>query len=638
MLHRLDDLGAAAIDRLPRLAAAIRPRTPQLGVTAAAGLLLWASFPPVGWWWTAILAFAALSWVLTWSSVTSLGGFGYGFLFGLLFYLPLLPWVGGLVGMLPWLVLSVMCAAFPAVFGLLAVLVRRLPGWPIWFAALWAAQEALKDAVPFGGFPWGVVGFGQANGPLLPLAAIGGVPLLSAAIVLLGCAITDLGIDIVLWVRHGHPDGSHPAVRHDRPPEVLLPTACICVVLMAAMLAWPQVRRSGVGSGNEPAITVAVVQGNVPRLGLDFNAQRREVLDYHVRETLKLADEVRAGRAPQPQLVIWPENSSDIDPSTNADAADQITEATEAIDAPILVGTLRNAPGWAQDNPVSLNSAQVWDPVDGPGEWHDKRIVQPFGEYLPWRGFFRHLSGYADRAGYFLPGSGTAVVHAAGIPVGVATCWEIIFDRAPRHAVLNGAQLLAVPTNNATFNQTMSEQQLAFAKVRAVEHDRYVVVAGTTGISAVIAPDGRELARTGFFQPAYLDTTVRLKTALTPATRWGPSVQWSLVGMAVASVLVGLLTGLRLPWPHRRRTRPVRVRDDEPDSGMAKEPDVHADDDAERSDAEEWRWVTADDDAERSDAEEWRWVTADDDAERSDAEEWRWVTADDDAERSDAEE
>ena len=103
-------------------------------------------------------------------------------------------------------------------------------------------------------------------------------------------------------------------------------------------------------------------------------------------------------------------------------------------------------------------------------------------------------------------------MQIAGVPVGVSTCWEVIFDRAPRKAVLNGAQLLAVPANNATFNKRMSEQQLAFAKVRAVEHDRYVVVAGTTGISAVIAPDGGELVRTDFFQPAYLDIQVRLKT------------------------------------------------------------------------------------------------------------------------------
>ncbi len=119
----------------------------------------------------------------------------------------------------------------------------------------------------------------------------------------------------------------------------------------------------------------------------------------------------------------------------------------------------------------------------------------------------------------------------------MATCWEVVFDREPRKAVLNGAQLLAVPSNNATFNQTMSEQQLAFAKVRAVEYDRYVLVAGTTGISAVIAPDGAELARTEFFQPAYLDTLDRLNTTLTPATRWGPIVQWLVWSWPAGAVL-----------------------------------------------------------------------------------------------------
>jgi apolipoprotein N-acyltransferase len=155
---------------------------------------------------------------------------------------------------------------------------------------------------------------------------------------------------------------------------------------------------------------------------------------------------------------------------------------------------------------------------DRVGERHDKVIIEPFGEYRPWRGFFRLLSEHADDAGYFVAGWGDGVVHAAGVPVGVSTCWEVLFDRSPRSAVLNGAQLLAVPTNNATFDATMSRQQLAVAKARAVEHDRYVIVAGTTGISAVIAPDGREMAHSGFNQSAYLDSTVRLHIRLTPAT------------------------------------------------------------------------------------------------------------------------
>ena len=421
----------------------------------------------LNWWWAAIVAFALLSWVLVRRDTTVAGGFGYGLLGGLAFYVPLLPWVGGLVGPLPWLLLALMCALFTALFGAAAVLVRTLAGWPIWFALLWAAQEWAKSVFPFGGFPWGGVGYGQTAGPLLPLVALGGVPLLSTGVVLIGAAGTALTLEIVRWLRE-------PS---DRTPAVLVPGLCICLVMLTAVVVWPGVRRAGVGAGDDPSITVAAVQGNVPRLGLDFNAQRREVLDYHVRETLRLADEVAAGRAAQPLFVIWPENASDIDPLSNNDAAQQIAIAAQAIDAPILVGTVRAAPGWSRENPVSSNTVLVWDPHTGPGESHDKRIVQPFGEYLPWRDFFRHLSSYADRAGYFVPGHGNGVLHVAGVPVGVTTCWEVIFDRAPRQSVLAGAQMLAVPTNNATFDENMSEQQLAFAKVRAVEHDRYVVVA-----------------------------------------------------------------------------------------------------------------------------------------------------------------
>jgi apolipoprotein N-acyltransferase len=289
---------------------------------------------------------------------------------------------------------------------------------------------------------------------------------------------------------------------------------------------------------------------------------------------MRLAEDVHAGSAPQPQFVIWPEDSSDIDPLVNADAGQEIQEAAQSIGAPILVGTVLDVPGGVQETPEYTNTVIVWNPVTGPADRHDKEIVQPFGEYLPMPWLFRHLSGYADRAGHFVPRNNSDVVHIAGVPVGVATCWEVIFDRGPRKAVLNGAQLLAVPSNNATFNKTMSEQQLAFAKVRAVEHDRYVVVAGTTGISAVIAPDGGELARTDFFEPAYLDTQVRLKTRLTPATRWGPIMQWMLVGTAGAVILIGIWQNRWSLRPNRRRSRPPAesegpevARDTLPDEG-----------------------------------------------------------------------
>ena len=521
--------------RRQRIGRAVLNRLPQLTVALLGGLMLCLSFPPFGWWFLAFLAFAGLGWLLTVPSVTAKGGFGYGLVFGLAFYIPLLPWISGLVGPVPWLALSAVEALFPALFGLVAVLVRRVPGWPLWFAGLWSAQEWLKSTVPFGGFPWGVVGYSQTQSPALPLAYFGGAPLVSFGVALVGFALAALTIEVIRWWR------SDRAARVAAPPAVVLPGLCVAVVLLIAALAWPHVRTSGAGVGDEPPVTVAVVQGNVPRLGLEFNAQRRAVLDNHVNETMRLADDVRAGRAPQPMVVIWPENSSDIDPLANADAAKEISAAAAAIRAPILVGGVLAAPGYRRDNPVSTNSVIVWNPDTGPADRHDKQIIQPFGEYLPWRSFFSKLSSYADRAGYFVPGHGDGVVRAAGVPIGVTTCWEVIFDRAAREAVRSGAQMLAVPSNNATFDESMSEQQLAFARLRAVEHERYVVVSGTTGISAVISPAGRELARTQFFEPAYLDQQVRLRTSLTPATRFGPYVEALLVGIGVAGLLAAML-------------------------------------------------------------------------------------------------
>jgi len=564
--RRLVELSAALLVRLvhelrvrlPQLGTALRPRLTRLGVTIFAGLLLYSSYPRFNWWWAAVIAFAALAWVLTRPATTPVGGFGYGLLFGLVFYLPLIHWISILVGAMPLVALVLVCSLFPAIFGLSAVVVRQLPGWPIWFAVLWVAQEWLKSTVPFGGFPWGVVAAGQTDGPFLPLARLGGVPLLSLAIVLVGCSVTAITLEIVSWLRASRRAGA------DSPPAVVLPAICICLVFFATAAIWPQVRHSGTGSGNEPIVTAAVVQGNVPRLGLEFNAQRLAVLANDVQQTRRLADDVRAGRAPQPDFVVWPEDASEVDPLRNPDAAQQISAAVEAIGAPILVGTVLDIADRRREAPAQTNSVIVWNPKTGPADRHDKRIVQPFGEYLPWRSFFRHLSAMADMAGYIVPGTGTGVVRPAGIPVGVATCWEVIFDRALRDSVRNGAEVLAVPANNANFNQTMSEQQLAFSKVRAVELDRYAVVASNVGISALVTPDGRELGRTDFFEPGYLDNQVRRKTTLTPAARWGPILQGTLVVIAVTVLLAAMLHNGWFKDMNRRLSVLRKKSDDDP--------------------------------------------------------------------------
>ncbi|MGX1779045.1 apolipoprotein N-acyltransferase [Nocardia brasiliensis] len=601
-----------------------------------AGLLIFGSFPPRPWWFLAPLGLALLTLVVRGSGRLR-AGFGYGFLAGLAFFVPLLPWTGIYVGPVPWLALSMVCAVYIGLFGLLARMVGRLPGWPLWVALAWASAEWARSSFPFGGFPWGRLAFGQADGWFLPLASLGGAPFVSFAVALTGAGAAALVRQLgVIYadaqpVAEPRPADDHVGTVGERTAEAVDSSATTGESAVgaggSAAVAGASVTTSGdpmagadgnvaaaerdsVGrSGAEPStdavaagradavraadepptgsltgrapepiagprraawlgcaaaaatlavlplaglllgatlpapdqgdrvITVAAIQGSVPRLGLDFNAQRRAVLDNHVRRTEELAQAVAAGAAKKPDVVIWPENSSDIDPLRNADAAALITRASERIGAPILVGAVL-----VNGDRTTTNSVIVWNGAAGPGERHDKKIIQPFGEYLPMRSFFRLFSEYADRAGYFVPGHGDGVVRAAGIDIGVATCYEVAFDRAFEDAMRAGAQLLTVPTNNATFGDSeMTYQQLAMSRVRAVEHGRALVVAATSGVSAIIAADGTVQQESPQFVPAALVAQLPLRSSNTFATSVGPLPERVFVALTAAAVLAVLI-------------------------------------------------------------------------------------------------
>jgi apolipoprotein N-acyltransferase len=505
-----------------------------------AGLLLFGSFPPRPWWFLAPLGIAVLT--LTVRGIGKLrGGFGYGFLAGLGFFLPLLPWTGIYVGPVPWLALSTVCAVYIGLFGVLARLLCVLPAWPLWVALAWTTTEWVRSSFPFGGFPWGRLAFGQADGWYLPLAMLGGAPLIGFAVALTGAAAAALVL--LVWSRKDVDAARNTVSRLG----ILAVAVTLAITPFAGLLlrfALPA------PMDGDRMITVAAIQGSVPRLGLDFNAQRRAVLDNHVRRTEELAKAVAAGQARKPDIVIWPENSSDIDPLRNSDASALITEASELIGAPILVGAvLVNA------DRTTTNSVIVWNGAAGPGERHDKKIIQPFGEYLPMRGFFRLFSEYADRAGYFVPGHGDGAVRADGVEIGVATCYEVAFDRAFRDSMDAGAQLLTVPTNNATFGDSeMTYQQLAMSRVRAVEHGRALVVAATSGVSAIIGADGAVQQETAKFVPAALVAELPLRSSSTLATRIGPAPELLSVILTAAAVLVAAI--------RRRNARAEKATDE----------------------------------------------------------------------------
>ena len=484
------------------------------------GVLLYLGFAPRTLWWLALPAFALFGVAV--HGRRARVGFALGTLFGLGFLLPLLRWTGIYVGPMPWLALSAAEALFIGAAGAGMAVVSRLPAAPAWAAAVWVAAEAVRSRAPFDGFPWGRVAFGQPDGPLLPVVALGGAPLLSFVTVLAGLALGETARRL--------------AQRRFFSAAVAGTVAAAALVagLLAALIP-------SAGSSPERTVTVAAVQGNVPRLGLDFNAQRRAVLDNHVRVTEQLAADVAAGRRPRPDVVLWPENASDIDPLRNSDAAAAIDRAARAVGVPIVLGTVLAGapdPGEPTDRPTATNSVLVWQPGVGVVDRTDKRRIQPFGEYLPWRGFFSLLSSYASRAGNFVPGIGDGAVDAAGIRLGVAICWEIAFDDVVAESVGAGAQILAVPSNNATFGLTdMTFQQLAMSRVRAVEHDRAVLVVTTSGVSATIAPDGTVTAATSRFTPDVLVDETPVRTTTTLASRLRALPEWVLLTAGLAGLL-----------------------------------------------------------------------------------------------------
>ncbi|MEK6440396.1 apolipoprotein N-acyltransferase [Pseudonocardia sp. T1-2H] len=500
-----------------------RPLTPTLArvlVAVGAGLLLYATFPPRPLWWLAPVAYGLLFAVVR--HVRARRGFLLGFLFGLAFLLPLLSWTGGMVGALPWIALCVFEALFFGLAGAGMTMVSRLRGAALWAAAVWVGIEAVRGRVPFGGLPWGRAGFGQPEGLFLPTASIGGVPLLSFVTVLAGFALAEIVRRLVRREIRG----------------AAVPAALLVLALAAGPLASLV---PATVDGPDRTVTIAAVQGNVPRLGLEFNAQRRAVLDNHVRVTEQLAADIAAGRQAQPDVVIWPENSSDIDPFRNADAAAEISRAAALVKAPILVGSvLVNA------DRTTSNSVLLWDPVAGPVARNDKRRIQPFGEYMPWRSFFRLFSSWVDRAGNFVPGPGPGVLHAAGIPVGITICWEVAFDDLVADSVDAGATVLAVPSNNATFGLSeMTYQQLAMSKIRSVEHDRSSIVVTTSGVSAAITPGGTVTAGTGQFVPGTLVGATVLRDTTTLASRLRSVPEWMLTVVGVVAIGAAVLRGRR---------------------------------------------------------------------------------------------
>ncbi len=501
---------------------------PAFGAAALGGLLTAAAYPR---WSVRPLAVVGPALLLAAAHrQTARHGGALGLVYGLAFFVPLLSWLQVGAGTNAWLILAVLEAVILAASGAGLALVSRLPAWPVWAAAVWVAQEAVRGRWPFGGFTWGRLGFSQDAGPLLRWAAVGGPALVTFLVALMA------GLGVVAVRRfagaRGRFGGGSVAGG-----GLALALAALPVLVGLVLPGPPRASRT---------TTVALVQGNVPRLGLaSFDPRQQEmVIRNHVVATLQLADDVAAGRVPRPSFVVWPENSTDRDPRGDPTVHSLIDEAVRRIGVPVIVGAVLEG-----DDGTAENAGVVWSPDTGFGAKYVKRHLVPFGEYVPFR---RYLTPFFGRlslvGGDFAPGGkgGSPTLLVAGTEVGDVICFEVAYDGLVGDAVRAGAEVLVVQTNNASFARSdLTRQQLAMSRVRAVEHGRAVLVAATSGISAVVAPDGTMVDQSEIFTRDLLVHEVPLASRRTLATSAGAWPEWVLTAVAGAAVLAAVRKAVR---------------------------------------------------------------------------------------------
>lgn len=531
---------------LPGPAGRVRALAPAAGALAA-GLALWAAFPPLGLWWAAPLGLAAL--ILLLEDRGPAAGAGLGLLVGLGLFTPLLHFTAVAMGnTIGWVALTLVESAYLALFGAAWPLLARLGPltdasrpWRAMalrvgvLATWWCAVEELRSSWPLGGFPFGRLAFAMADAPALPAAAyVGSIGL--SALVAAGAAC------LVEVLRAGR----------ERQVRAALGAAVLGALVLLAPAALPVPTAAQDGT-----LRVGAVQGDVAKDFEDAFSRALEVTGNHAEATHQLAADVGAGTL---DVVIWPENAADLDPRTHQASADLIEGAAQAVGAPILVGAV------PYEGQVRYNDLLVWTPGQGAGEYYRKHRPVPFAEYIPARDLLRTLTTQVDRIGTDMaPGSGPstltvrAVTQDRDVTAAIGICFEVAYDAALRSGVTQGGELIVIPTNNASFlDSSEAAQQLAQGRVQAVVHGRAVVQVSTVGITAIISPDGTVEQQTTPYTQVSLVADVPLRTSLSPADRLGavPGVT-ALLGGALVLVagIVGSARRRRGTLPARRRSR-----------------------------------------------------------------------------------
>lgn len=476
----------------------------------ALGVLSSLNFDPVGVPYAMVVSIAGLIWLArALRDARKRTVAATGILYGLSFMAPLIWWMNAVshaayIG----LVLAETAFYIPIMLALRAVM--RLKAWPLWGAAVWVAGEFARGTFPFTGFPWGRLAHTSIDTPFSSYARLVAMPGTSAVLFIVA-ALLVVG-----------------ATASARATRVWGVAAILGLVGIGLLLP---TGIAGAGGTRQ----VALVQGDVPGVFLTWPIG--EIFKLHAKETDHLADQIEAGVVPKPDMVLWPENSTDTDPYHDEFVRDRIQELSARIGAPILVGGLFDGP----TVDTAYNAGVVWD-ANGPGARYVKRKPVPFGEYVPFR---RQASAIVNRFARDIPrdmlaGHEPGAVQIGDTMIGDTICYDIAYDGVAHQAVRGGAELLVVQTSNAAFTGTSQpEQQWDISRLRAIETGRWVAVPSTNGISGFVDPEGHSVKRAPMHRPATLNAQVELATGSTPALTMGAPLEYALVALGLGGWFLG---------------------------------------------------------------------------------------------------
>jgi apolipoprotein N-acyltransferase len=424
-------------------------------------------------------------------------------------------------------------ALYFAVFAWLLAAAWRSSGVSALLAApvVWVGLELVRSRL-ITGFPWGLAGYSQAgNLPLLQAAALGGIYAVSFLVLAANAALA-------LLLHRGAPRRARAA------GGALL--ALVALSEGAGLLAL-----RGGSDDERDGVKVAAIQGNVPEAMKWSESAVAPIIDDLERLTREAAQ--RGAR-----LVVWPESASPLtfrEPyrvprgdgpesgrggasyavRTRQDYAGRVSGLARDLRLSLIAGSVDYEMRGGEL--VALNSAFAIDP-GGVGPSYDKSHLVPFGEYVPLERvlFFVNRMVHGAIAG-FAPGRR---LEPLPTPLGRAAtfiCYEAIFPDLVRRLAARDAAILVNITNDAWFGQSAGpEQHLEIATVRAIENRRYLLRAANTGISAIVDPHGRIVARAALGTRAVLVGTIAPRQGRSLYSRTGDLLAWACAIVTVLQV------------------------------------------------------------------------------------------------------